>query len=234
MSFFFLLYKIKRGFRSFVFRDLKTDRHINLEMPIREAIKIYRREFMTTNEIALGCRTFRRFLQKEIPLEIIQSMLENARISPSSGNMQKLKYIVVRDKAKLKKMQDYVKFAGYLPPALGMPHEDEKPVSFIVIVKDKGSGSDIDVGIACHAIITTAYESGIGSCIMGAIDRPSIKELLEIDEEDEVSLAIAQGYPACKSSIVSMKEDQDIKYYVDQDRNYFVPKRNFDDIVRII
>ena len=189
---------------------------------------------MTLNEIILGCRTFRKFEQKDIPLELAKSMIENARISPSAANAQKLRYIIVQDKEKLKQMQECVKWAAFLPPAIGTPKEDEKPVSFIVVVKDQGSGSDIDVGIACHAIITTAYESGIGSCIMGAIDRAKIKTLLGIKDEDEVSVVIAQGYPSHKSSIVSVKADNDTKYYVDQDLNYYVPKRSFDDIVTIV
>ena len=67
---------------------------------------------------------------------------------------------------------------------------------------------------------------------MGAINGPKIKERFGIPEEDTLRLAIALGYPAHSSSIVDMPEDSSFDYFVDEKRDYYVPKRAFDDVVR--
>ena len=97
-----------------------------------------------------------------------------------------------------------------------------------------GAFADVDVGIAAHAIVTTAWESGVGSCMMGAINRPGIAALLGVDEADTVHLAIALGYPAHKSTIVPVPESGLLKYYVDEKRDYYVPKKTFDELVKIV
>ncbi len=69
--------------------------------------------------------------------------------------------------------------------------------------------------------------------MLGAINIPKIAALLDIPEEDQLRLVIAIGKPAHKSTIVEMKDD-DFTYYVDDDYNFYVPKRSFNDIVKVL
>lgn len=180
-----------------------------------------------------GCRTYRRFEQKEIKIEDILDCLDNARISSSARNAQPLRYIYVQDKEVVKRMQEMVYWAGALPKEIGTPKVGQQPVSFIVIYADKEVNCQIDVGIAANTIATSAWEKGIGSCLMGAIDRSSIQNLLSIPETNKIQLVIALGYPSHSSQIVDMNENN-YKYYVDEERNYYVPKRKLEDVVEIV
>jgi nitroreductase len=191
---------------------------------------------MTLSELYVGCRTYRRFTQERIPDNVLRACLENARISSTGANAQTLRFICVKSPEMTAKMQPLVKWAAALPPEIGTPKPGEQPTAFIVIVKKAGSGAfaDVDVGIAAHAIVTTAWESGVGSCMMGAINRPGIAALLGVDEADTVHLAIALGYPAHKSTIVPVPESGLLKYYVDEKRDYYVPKKTFDELVKIV
>ena len=67
---------------------------------------------------------------------------------------------------------------------------------------------------------------------MGAINIPKIKERFAIAQEDTLRLAIALGRPAHRSTLVDMPESGAYAYYVDEKRDYYVPKRAFDDVVR--
>ena len=113
------------------------------------------------------------------------------------------------------------------------PKEDEQPVAFIVIVKKANAiaFADVDVGIAAHTIALTAWSYGVGSCMLGSINIPKIRELLDVPEEDQIRLAIALGKPSHTSTIVPVGEDGKTDYYLDEDRNYCVPKRAFEDVV---
>ena len=191
---------------------------------------------MNLKELCRGCRTYRRFEQKPVPKEVLADMLENVRVASCGANAQKLEYLVVRSADLVRKMQPLVKWAAYLPREIGSPRPGEEPTAFIVIVKKAGAGAfiDVDAGIAANTLAMTAWEQGVGSCIMAAIDRPAIAGLLKVPEEDTVFLALALGYPAHRSVIVPVKEDGSIRYYVDEDRDYYVPKKKMQDIVRIL
>ena len=135
-----------------------------------------------------------------------------------------------------KYLQPLVKWAAALPPEIGTPKPGEQPTAFIVIVKKAGSGAfaDVDVGIAAHAIVSTAWESGVGSCMMGAIKIKSIEELLEIPEDQNLRLVIALGYPSHESTLVDVPADGKLAYYLDDERNYYVPKRPTEEIARFV
>ena len=191
---------------------------------------------MDLHDMLIGCRTYRRFMQEPVDEAVIREALENARIGSSGANAQPLYYYAVTSPEMVKAMQPLVKWAAYLPPELGTPKEDERPTAFIVVVKKAKAipFSDVDVGIAVNTIALTAWSHGIGSCIMGAINIEKIRELFSIPEEDQIRLVLALGKPSHTSTIVPVKEDGSIKYYLDEDRNYYVHKRAFEDIVQFV
>ncbi len=191
---------------------------------------------MNLSELYVGCRTYRRFTQEPVPESVLRACLENARIASAGKNAQTLAYICVKSPEAVAKMQPLVRWAGALPPEIGTPKAGEQPTAFIVIVKKAGSSPivDIDVGISANTIVTTAWESGVGSCMMYSVDRLRIAELLGVDAADTVFLVVALGYPAHKSTIVPVPESGSISYYVDDKRDYYVPKRAFDDVVRFV
>ena len=146
---------------------------------------------MNLNELLVGCRTYRRFLQKPVDEAVIREALENARIGSSGANAQPLYYYAVTSPEMVKAMQPLVKWAAYLPSELGTPKDDEQPTAFIVVVKKAKAipFSDVDVGIAVNTIALTAWSYGIGSCIMCAINIEKIRELFGIPFRHPIGLA---------------------------------------------
>ena len=187
---------------------------------------------MDFNELCLGCRTYRRFTQEPIAPEILDELMDNVRIANSAMNSQVLRYVLVKDKDLVAAMQPMIHWAGALPPELGTPKVGQQPTAFVLICKD-GRGNpwtDIDVGISARTITLNAYSHGIGSAMLGAVEFAKMKELLEIPENWNPRLLIALGYPGCKSTIVDVPEDGAIKYFLDENKDYCVPKRALDDI----
>ncbi len=187
---------------------------------------------MDFNTLCTGCRTYRRFTQESIPAEILDELMDNVRIANSAMNSQVLRYVLVKDKDLVAQMQPMIHWAGALPPELGTPKKDEQPTAFVLICKD-GRGNpwtDIDVGISARTITLNAYSHGIGSAMLGAVEFAKMKELLELPENWNPRLLIALGYPGCKSTIVDVPEDGAIKYFLDENKDYCVPKRALADI----
>lgn len=188
---------------------------------------------MTLTKLSLACRTYRRFTQEAVPQELIAMMLENARISNSARNAQPLRYAAVCAPETVAAMQPLVHWAASLPREIGTPKEGEQPTAFIVACTE---GRDtpwtgIDLGIAVRTMTLTACEGGVGSCIMGAVEFDRVKELLALPETWTPRLVIALGYPDHASCIVPLPEDGSTSYYVNEDRDYFVPKRSAEDVI---
>lgn len=183
-----------------------------------------------------GRRTYRRFDQsRPLPEEVLQDMANAARLASSARNAQVLRFVFVTQPEAVEAVFGHVHFAGALPPELGQPKEGQHPTAFVIMTcahEDAKAMTYTDAGLAASNITLAAYAQGVGSCIMGAIDRPQIKEILQIPDDQDVLFAIALGYPTHTAVIEPMPEDGSFKYWLDDDRNYHVPKRSLDDLVR--
>lgn len=187
---------------------------------------------MDMMEFLRSRRTYRRFAQRAVPHEILTEAVDAARMASCGANRQTVRYIVVESADAVAAVQPLVHWAAYLPPEQGTPKADEPPTAFIAVLQDDNlpGASDVDVGLALGSLTAAAWAHGVGSCIMGAIDRPALKELLALPEGVRLCYMVALGYPTHESHLVEM-QDGSVKYYLDADRNYCVPKRGMDEVL---
>ena len=189
---------------------------------------------MDIMELLATRRTYRRFTQKAVPADVIADMVEAVRLSSCGANRQALRLVVVQSPEMVARVQPLVKWAAYLPPEEGTPRPGEQPTLFVALVQDSSipGDKDTDAGIALANLTLAAWAKGVGSCIMGAIDRPRLTELLGLGENEKLHTMVALGYPAHASRIVPLTEATGVKYYLDEHRDYCVPKRSADAIAR--
>ena len=176
-------------------------------------------------------RTIRKYLHKTVTEEVLLKCVDAARLSPSGANLQPLMYIIVNDQKLLRKVFSTLSWAGYLPDY--QPREEEMPRAYIVILLDKkiSRTPNHDAGIATMSISMVAYDEGLGSCILGAVDREKLREILNVPEDFAIALVVALGYPA-ENPVVETVKDGDIKYWLDENGVLHVPKRDLKDVVR--
>ena len=181
-------------------------------------------------------RTYRRFEQKEISQDIIDEILTAARLASSAANRQPLSYIVIKDKENVAEVFAHTKWAGALPPELGQPKENERPVLFIAVVEnmDINPDCDTDAGLAIANMTLAAWNRGVGSCMIGACDKPALSEMFGLMKQQMLHTVVAFGYPSHESHIVDMEDAEQFKYYLDENKDYCVPKRKLADVVRYL
>lgn len=185
-------------------------------------------------EFLRGRRTYRRFLPKPVPDAVLREALEAARIASCGSNRQTLKYALVQSPAAVAEMNNLVRWAAFLPPDQGYPKAGEMPVAFIAVFQDESlpGVNDTDAGLALGSLTAAAWAHGVGSCIMGNIDRAQIKTLLGLAGRDRLRLhsVVALGYPAHQSHL-TLARDGNVRYYLDENRDYCVPKRSMEEIL---
>lgn len=191
---------------------------------------------MSIMESLTGRRTYRRFEQKAVPQDVVADVIEALRLSSCGANRQAVRLVVVSSPEMVAKVQPLVKWAAYLPPEQGTPKTDELPTLYMAVVQDTSIPGDLatDTGIALANMTLAAWDKGVGSCIMGAINKPALTELLGIAEPEKLAFMIAFGYPSHKAAVVPMTEQTGVKYYLDENRDYCVPKRSAEELARYL
>lgn len=175
-------------------------------------------------------RTIRKFTQQPISPDIVQKCVDAARVSPSGMNFQPLKYLVVTDSILLPQVFSTLTWARNIP---GYSHDpNEVPKAYIIILLDttirERAGND--PGIAAMSISMVAYEAGLGSCMLGSVDRPQLKNKLKIPDHLQVLLVVALGYPQELSKEVEL-DGSDTRYWFDEQGVLNVPKRRLKDVI---
>jgi nitroreductase len=183
-------------------------------------------------EAILSRRSIRRFKQTPIKFEILEQLVNAARLAPSAANLQPLEYVVVSDKNICLQLFDTLGWAGYITPKWA-PHESERPVAYVVILvrNDLNKYYKWDVGLAAENIMLAAEEKQLGSCMLLNIDKEKAQKILQIPNSLSIDSIIALGYKNELSIAEDMKDS--VRYYRDQQEILHVPKRSLKDILHI-
>ncbi len=81
------------------------------------------------------------------------------------------------------------------------------------------------------AILLTAVEKGYGGCIIGSFEKKYLEKVLQTPGHCSILQVIALGKPKETVVIDPVKEDQDIRYWRDEQSVHHVPKRALKDII---
>ena len=183
-----------------------------------------------------GRRTYRRFKQHPVPKEVLDEILRAARLASSAANRQPLSYVAVQSEETVKEVFSHTRWAGALSNEHGQPKEGERPVLFIGVVKntDINPDCDTDAGLAIANMTLAAWNRGVGSCIIGACNKEKLSELFGLSEKQKLHTVVAFGFPSHESHIVELEPGGDCRYYLDEKKDYIVPKRRLSDIVKYL
>ena len=172
---------------------------------------------------------------REVTIEELREMVDCARLSASSVNMQPLKYILVNTVDGKARVLKQVSFAAKLS-TLKLPHRGSEPMAYIVICQDEQiskseTGFLRDVGIAAQSITLAATELGLGACMLGYFSPDKLRQALDLSENLKPQLVISLGKSVEDIRIVDIEEGESTDYYRDEAGIHYVPKRKLDDLI---
>ncbi|WP_419787755.1 nitroreductase family protein [Pseudodesulfovibrio sp.] len=188
---------------------------------------------MNFKELVKANRT-RRVFDESKPLDAatLTELVDTARFTPSARNLQPLKYVVTADPRQCAEIFPLLGWAGYLKDWKG-PAEGERPTGYIIITLDNDLTDDPmgDQGIVSQTIMLGAVEKGLGGCIMGAINRKKLAQVLALPENLQILLVLALGVPAENVVVEPLPADGKIEYWRSADGTHHVPKRSLDEVL---
>jgi nitroreductase len=150
---------------------------------------------MQLDRVIIGRRSIRRYKKKEVPISLIGEILDLARFTPSSGNLQNWRFVIVTDIDKRNEISD---------ACLQQDWMSEAPVHIVVcndyedVKKHYGKLGKMysiqNISNISYAISLIAYDKGLGSCWVGAFDNQAIQRILQIPENMDPEVIITLGY----------------------------------------
>lgn len=139
-------------------------------------------------------RSVRSYLEKPVPKEVIERIVEAGTYAPSGANLQPWRFVLVDDPELKKEIARGAKFLF-----IKSRHVDEAPALLVCLADtQKSKWSLIDVSLACQNIMLAAHALGLGTCFIGIFDEKRIKELLQIPDKYKIVGLITLGYPSRK------------------------------------
>jgi nitroreductase len=178
-------------------------------------------------------RSYRRFIEShEVTEKQLNKLVKLVQQSASGANLQPLKFMLSFTPEKNQLIFPTLSWAGYLKDWSG-PQEGERPSAYLVMVGDKelSKSFQYDAGIAAQSITLGAVEMGLGGCLIGSIEKDSLREALAIPDQFEILLVIALGKPDEMVVLEDLRPDGVIKYWRDDSDVHHVPKRSVGDLI---
>jgi len=141
-------------------------------------------------------RSVRNFLEKEIPREKEERLIEALRLAPSAGNLQSRRFYFVKDKDRKEKLAEAAIFQNFISvaPLVVVGCADLR------IEKHYGErGKNIyaicDVAVAIENMMLEATELGLGTCFVGAFDEKKVINILNLPKNLKPIAIVPVGYP---------------------------------------
>lgn len=186
------------------------------------------------HDLILKNRSYRRFDNNyQIETEVLKSLINLARLSPSARNSQALKYVLITNSEDCKTIYPNLNWAGYLTNWHG-PIPEERPTAYIIMMQDHQITNEIfcDDGIALQSILLGAVEKGLGGCIIGSFKKTKIETALSLPSHLEPRYIIALGKPIEEIIIDEITNNRTI-YWRDENQRHHVPKRSLEEIIHL-
>lgn len=196
------------------------------EVPMASSPEILKALVLNTAQAAQFLRTrrsVRRFKDKPVAKETIQSLIDTARFAPTGGNSQLVTWTVHTDKTKLKNMADLT--VEWMKAVLASDAGKQMPPYFSRFVDAYEAGINsitqdapclvvasapgyydngmVDLSIALSYFELMATASGLGTCWLGLITRAlkfsePLKALIGLPENHAHFYTMVLGYPKFK------------------------------------
>lgn len=160
---------------------------------------------MNCKDTILNRHSVRTFTSQPIPADVLEDMLEAARLAPSTQNRQPWRFVIILNKDKIKNMAINCGLIG-----LANYFIRNAPCVIIACADTtsnlKINGQDyylVDTAIAFQQMMLMANSHGIGSCWLAAFSEKKLRSWLDIPKTWRIVALSPFGYPAEKQSLYS-------------------------------
>jgi len=145
---------------------------------------------LETIKIIKSRRSIRKFIDKEIPKEILEDIIDCGRLAPSGYNRQPWIFVVVTDKELKNKLAEICDWGKFLK---------EAGAGILIFCEKDVETALEDACASAENIIISAQAYGLGTCWINSYKKAhseKVKKLVKCPDNMELMVILAVGYPA--------------------------------------
>jgi nitroreductase len=153
---------------------------------------------MVSTDLLKTRRSIRKFIKKDVSREIIEDIIDCARLAPSANNVQPWEFVVITDPEVKKKVSDATDHGRFI---------EEAPVCIGVLCMDTKYYLE-DGCSATENILIAANAHGLSSCWVAGDKKKyadDIKKILGVPEKYNLVSLIPVGYSDEKARVKKRK-----------------------------
>lgn len=128
----------------------------------------------------------RRYLDRPVPESTVRKIVEAGRLTGSAMNLQPWHFIVIQDRATLRRLGALARSGPYIA---------EAPLAVVVVVEQSGYAVS-DASRAIQSMLLVAWSEGIGSNWVGFGGLAQVNAMLGIPAGLDALAILPFGYPA--------------------------------------
>ena len=166
------------------------------------------------NELLRNRRSVRDYEDRDVPLEIVEAIIKESCLAPSSGNGQPWRFIIIKNRDVIKRLSDESK-KNLLADIEKYPNSPSRSYEvalrdpnfnvfynapcLIYIIGHKDIGSvPVDCALAASYLMFSAVEKSLGTCWIGLgmrIRDPELLNQIGMPDDHRIVAPMIVGYP---------------------------------------
>ncbi len=149
---------------------------------------------MDVRKAIISRRSIRAYDSRNVEEDKLVRILDAGRLSPSAGNRQERRFVIVRDPGTRKALSEAArnqKFVAEAPIVIAACSVESD-----YVMACGQPAYPIDTAISVDHMTLQAVEEGLGTCWIGAFDEKKVKKLLNIPDNVRVVQLLTLGYPS--------------------------------------
>lgn len=156
-------------------------------------------------------RSVRSYLARPVEDDVLNHVLEAARLAPSANNRQEGRYVAVRDQESKHMLSIAAEGQGFVAESAAVIACCAAESAHVMACGQPSY--TVDVSIAVDHMTLAAWSLGLGTCWIGAFDEDRVRGILGIPGSVRVVALLALGYPKHPSSARPRKTLHEIVHY---------------------
>jgi nitroreductase len=188
---------------------------------------------MELSEAIRNRRSIRRYRQRPVEDSLLCQLIDVARLAPSGGNMQQIRFVVVRTPDLVHKIFSHTGWGGHVRPRRSPEWGKTSPSAFIAVTASAENIANhktvyADAGAAIQNMLLKAVELGLGTCWIGSFKEEDVSRILGLDADTKTMYLVAVGHPGENPVQEDISAGDSTKYYLDDKDVLHVPKLKMD------
>jgi nitroreductase len=176
---------------------------------------------MSLFETIKNRRSIRKFENKDIPEEMMNTLFEAVQWAPSWANTQCCELIIVKDVSKKTQLQECIapknpatKAIVNAPVVIAFCGKKDQAGYYNGSVSTRfGDWLMYDLGLATQNLCLAAHELGLATVIVGLFDHDRAEKVLQVPDNYSLVTIVPVGFPAKNPSPPQRKSIKDLVHF---------------------